>query len=148
MKIAIGCDHGAFEYKEIIKEMLTEEGHDVLDCGTHSQESCDYPVYGKAVAEAVAQKQADKGIVICGTGIGISIAANKVKGIRCSLCTDVTMARLTREHNDSNVLAMGARIIGIEVAKDIVHTYLETPFSNGPRHVKRLEMIGEIEEEN
>ncbi|MBP3853869.1 MAG: RpiB/LacA/LacB family sugar-phosphate isomerase, partial [Erysipelotrichaceae bacterium] len=94
------------------------------------------------------QKQADKGIVICGTGIGISIAANKVKGIRCSLCTDVTMARLTREHNDSNVLAMGARIIGIEVAKDIVHTYLETPFSNGPRHVKRLEMIGEIEEEN
>lgn len=148
MKIAIGCDHGAFEYKEEIKKMLEEEGHTVMDCGTDSTESCDYPIYGKAVGQAVANNEVDKGIVICGTGIGISIAANKIKGVRCSLCTDTTMARLTREHNDSNVLAMGARIIGIEVAKDIVHTYLETPFSNGPRHVKRLEMLSEIEKEN
>ena len=128
--------------------MLEQQGHEVLDCGTHTEDSCDYPIYGKAVADAVAQGQVEKGIVICGTGIGISIAANKVNGVRCSLCHDVTTARLTREHNDSNVLAMGARVIGIEVAKDIVHTYLETPFSNGDRHIKRLEMISEIEKEN
>ena len=128
--------------------MLKQQGHEVIDCGTHTEDSCDYPIYGKAVADAVAQGQVEKGIVICGTGIGISIAANKVNGVRCSLCHDVTTARLTREHNDSNVLAMGARVIGIEVAKDIVHTYLETPFSNGDRHIKRLEMISEIEKEN
>ena len=148
MKIAIGCDHGAFEYKNTIKEMLEKEGHEVIDCGTYSADSCDYPIYGKAVASAVAKKEADTGIVICGTGIGISIAANKVKGIRCSLCHDVTTARLTREHNDSNVLAMGARIVGIEVAKDIVQTYLNTPFSGDQRHMKRLELISEIENEN
>lgn len=128
--------------------MLKQQGHEVIDCGTHTEDSCDYPIYGKAVADAVAQGQVEKGIVICGTGIGISIAANKVNGVRCSLCHDVTTARLTREHNDSNVLAMGARVIGIEVAKDIVRTYLETPFSNGDRHIKRLEMISEIEKEN
>ncbi len=148
MKIAIGCDHGALDYKNTIRDMLEQQGHEVIDCGTHTEDSCDYPIYGKAVADAVAQGQVEKGIVICGTGIGISIAANKVNGVRCSLCHDVTTARLTREHNDSNVLAMGARVIGIEVAKDIVHTYLETPFSNGDRHIKRLEMISEIEKEN
>ena len=148
MKIAIGCDHGALDYKNTIRDMLKQQGHEVIDCGTHTEDSCDYPIYGKAVADAVAQGQVEKGIVICGTGIGISIAANKVNGVRCSLCHDVTTARLTREHNDSNVLAMGARVIGIEVAKDIVHTYLETPFSNGDRHIKRLEMISEIEKEN
>ena len=148
MKIAIGCDHGALDYKNTIRDMLEQQGHEVIDCGTHTEDSCDYPIYGKAVADAVAQGQVEKGIVICGTGIGISIAANKVNGVRCSLCHDVTTARLTREHNDSNVLAMGARVIGIEVAKDIVRTYLETPFSNGDRHIKRLEMISEIEKEN
>ena len=148
MKIAIGCDHGALDYKNTIRDMLKQQGHEVIDCGTHTEDSCDYPIYGKAVADAVAQGQVEKGIVICGTGIGISIAANKVNGVRCSLCHDVTTARLTREHNDSNVLAMGARVIGIEVAKDIVRTYLETPFSNGDRHIKRLEMISEIEKEN
>ena len=145
MKIAIGYDHGAVEYKDIIKAMLTEEGHEVIDCGTNSTDSCDYPDYAKAVADKVVSGEVEKGIVICGTGIGISIAANKVKGIRCGLCTNTTMARLTREHNDANVLSMGQRIIGIETAKDIVHTFLSTPFSNGERHKRRIEKITEIE---
>ena len=145
MKIAIGNDHGAVEYKDIIKAMLTEEGHEVIDCGTNSTDSCDYPDYAKAVADKVVSREVEKGIVICGTGIGISIAANKVKGIRCGLCTNTTMARLTREHNDANVLSMGQRIIGIETAKDIVHTFLSTPFSNGERHKRRIEKITEIE---
>ena len=145
MKIAIGNDHGAVEYKDIIKVMLTEEGHEVIDCGTNSTDSCDYPDYAKAVADKVVSGEVEKGIVICGTGIGISIAANKVKGIRCGLCTNTTMARLTREHNDANVLSMGQRIIGIETAKDIVHTFLSTPFSNGERHKRRIEKITEIE---
>lgn len=145
MKIAIGNDHGAVEYKDIIKAMLTEEGHEVIDCGTNSTDSCDYPDYAKAVADKVVSGEVEKGIVICGTGIGISIAANKVKGIRCGLCTNTTMARLTREHNDANVLSMGQRIIGIETAKDIVHTFLCTPFSNGERHKRRIEKITEIE---
>ena len=145
MKIAIGNDHGAVEYKDIIKAMLTEEGHKVIDCGTNSTDSCDYPDYAKAVADKVVSGEVEKGIVICGTGIGISIAANKVKGIRCGLCTNTTMARLTREHNDANVLSMGQRIIGIETAKDIVHTFLSTPFSNGERHKRRIEKITEIE---
>lgn len=145
MKIAIGNDHGAVEYKDIIKAMLMEEGHEVIDCGTNSTDSCDYPDYAKAVADKVVSGEVEKGIVICGTGIGISIAANKVKGIRCGLCTNTTMARLTREHNDANVLSMGQRIIGIETAKDIVHTFLSTPFSNGERHKRRIEKITEIE---
>ena len=145
MKIAIGNDHGAVEYKDIIKAMLTEEGHEVIDCGTNSTDSCDYPDYAKAVADKVVSGEVEKCIVICGTGIGISIAANKVKGIRCGLCTNTTMARLTREHNDANVLSMGQRIIGIETAKDIVHTFLSTPFSNGERHKRRIEKITEIE---
>ena len=145
MKIAIGNDHGAVEYKDIIKAMLTEEGHEVIDCGTNSTDSCDYPDYAKAVADKVVSGEVEKGIVICGTGIGISIAANKVKGIRCGLCTNTTMARLTREHNDANVLSMGQRIIGIETAKDIVHTFLSTPFSNGERHKRRIAKITEIE---
>lgn len=147
MKLAIGCDHGAYDYKEEIKTMLTEEGYEVVDCGTYSTDSCDYPDFAKAVATKVASKEVERGIVICGTGIGISIAANKVKGIRCALCTDTTMARLTREHNDANVLSMGQRVIGIEVAKDIVHTFLETEFSQGPRHIQRIQKIAEIENE-
>ena len=145
MKIAIGNDHGAVEYKDIIKAMLTEEGHEVIDCGTNSTDSCDYPDYAKAVADKVVSGEVEKGIVICGTGIGISIAANKVKGIRCGLCTNTTMARLTREHNDANISSMGQRLIGIETAKDIVHTFLSTPFSNGERHKRRIEKITEIE---
>lgn len=145
MKIAIGNDHGAVEYKNSIKVMLEEQGYEVINCGTDTLDSCDYPEYGKAVGELVSSGKVDKGIVICGTGIGISIACNKVKGVRCSLCTNTTMAKLTREHNDSNVLALGQRIIGIELAKDIVNTYLSTPFSEGPRHIQRIEKIKEME---
>lgn len=105
MKIGMACDHGAYTYKEEIKQMLIDEGHEVVDCGCHDTNSVDYPDMAKACADLVANKEVDKGIVMCGTGIGISIAANKVKGIRCALCTDVTMARLTREHNDANMLS-------------------------------------------
>lgn len=145
MKIAMACDHGAFDYKEQIKEMLKEEGYEVIDCGCHGKESVDYPDLGSACARLVAAKQADRGIVMCGTGIGISIAANKVKGIRCALCTDVTMAKLTREHNDANMLSVGQRTTGIETVKDIVHTFLETPFSQGERHIARIEKITNLE---
>ena len=114
MKIALACDHGAFEYKEIVKEMLTKEGHIVEDFGCYSTESVDYPDYAGPAAQSVADGKNDRGIVICGTGIGVSITANKIKGIRCALCSDPVSAKLTREHNDSNVLAMGQRIIGVE----------------------------------
>jgi ribose 5-phosphate isomerase B len=148
MKIAIACDHGAYDYKETLKAMLLEEGYEVEDCGCHSTDSVDYPDYANAAAKLVAAGEVEKGIVLCGTGIGISIAANKVKGIRCALCTDTTMARLTREHNDANMLAMGQRTTGIEVCKDIVHAFLETPFSQGERHKGRIAKISAIENEN
>ena len=125
--------------------MLEQEGYTVIDCGTNSEESVDYPDYAKACAEKVLSKEADLGIVLCGTGIGISIAANKIKGIRCGLCTNTTMARLTREHNDANILALGQRTTGIETCKDIVHTFIKTPFSNGERHKQRIEKISELE---
>lgn len=145
MKIAIGCDHGAFDYKETIKTMLIDEGYEVEDCGAYSDAAVDYPDIALKTAQLVAENKADKGIVMCGTGIGISIAANKVEGIRCALCTDTTMARLTREHNDANMLAMGQRIIGIELCKDIVHTFLTTDFSEGERHINRIHKITAIE---
>ena len=138
MKIAIACDHGAYEYKEMIKAMLEQEGHEVLDFGTDSTASVDYPDHALPCAQAVAKGEAERGIVLCGTGIGVSITANKVKGIRCALCSDPLSARLTREHNDSNMLAMGQRIIGSELAKEIVHVWLSTPFSEGERHQKRI----------
>lgn len=141
MKIAIGCDHGAYEYKETIRKMLEDEGYSVTDCGCYSEASVDYPDIAQKTASLVQTGEADTGIVLCGTGIGISIACNKLKGIRCALCTDTTMAHLTREHNNANMLAMGARIIGIELAKDIVHTYLETPFSNDERHIRRIDKL-------
>lgn len=140
MKIALGCDHGGFTLKETIKKHLLEQGYEVIDKGTHSLESVDYPKYGQIVAKSVLDKEVDYGILICGTGIGISIAANKFKGIRAALCTDTTMAKLTRQHNDANILAMGARIIGDVVAKDIVDTFLSTEFEGG-RHIKRIESI-------
>lgn len=146
MKIGMACDHGAYTYKEEIKRMLIDEGHEVVDCGCHDTNSVDYPDMAKACADLVANKEVDKGIVMCGTGIGISIAANKVKGIRCALCTDVTMARLTREHNDANMLSMGQRTTGIETCKDIVHTFLNTPFSEGERHKGRIAKISAIED--
>jgi ribose 5-phosphate isomerase B len=144
MKLVLACDHGGYELKEIIKEHLINKGYSIMDIGTHSIESVDYPDYGKGAAEAVASKEVDRGIVICGTGIGISMAANKVKGIRCALCTDTYMARMSRLHNNSNMLALGNRVIGSGLALDIVDVWLETDFEGG-RHEKRVNKIMEIE---
>lgn len=140
MKIAIGCDHGGFELKEKVKQHLFEKGLEVLDLGCNSTESVNYPIYGKKVGNAVVSKEADLGIVICGTGIGISIAANKVKGVRAALCMNTTMARLTKEHNNANILAMGARMIGDVLALEIVDTFLEAKFQGG-RHQTRIDML-------
>lgn len=145
MKLGLSCDHGAFEYKEIIKEILTKEGHEVEDFGCHNTESVDYPDTASAVAKSVASGKNEKGIVLCGTGIGASIAANKIKGIRCALCSEPVSAKLTREHNDSNVLAMGQRVIGVEVMKEIVDVWLHTEFSQGERHMNRIRKIAELE---
>ncbi len=140
MKIALGCDHGGYELKETVKKHLEEKGYEILDLGCHSTQSVNYPVYGKAVGNAVVNKEADYGIIICGTGIGISIAANKVKGVRAALCMNTTMARLTREHNNANVLAMGARLLGDVLALEIVDTFLNTEFQGG-RHIERVAML-------
>lgn len=142
MKIALGADHGGFLLKDKIKSFLLEKGYEVIDFGTNSADSVNYPVYGKSVANAVVNKEADFGIVICGTGIGISIAANKVRGIRCALCMNSTMATLTREHNDANVLALGERMIGDVLALDIVDKFLNTEFLGG-RHATRVAMLEE-----
>ena len=145
MKIAIAADHGGYKLKEEIKPYIESLGHTVTDFGTYSEDSVDYPDYAAPCAKAVVSGEMDRGIVICGTGIGISIAANKIKGVRCGLCTDPVMARLTREHNDANMLAMGARIIGGELARGIVKAFLETDFSNGQRHINRINKITELE---
>lgn len=142
MKIALGADHGGYILKDKIKSFLLEKGYEVIDFGTNSGDSVNYPVYGKKVAEAVVNKEATYGIVVCGTGIGISIAANRVKGIRCALCTNSTMATLTREHNDANMLALGERMIGDILALDIVDTFLKTAFLGG-RHATRIAMFDE-----
>ena len=139
--IAIGSDHGGFELKQALMRHLEARGLAFFDCGTYSSDSCDYPVYAKAVANAVASGECERGILICGTGIGISISANKVRGIRCALCGDCFSARATREHNDANILAMGARVVGEGLALMIVDTFLDTPFSNDARHVRRIAQI-------
>ncbi|MBE5857879.1 MAG: ribose 5-phosphate isomerase B [Lachnospiraceae bacterium] len=139
--IAIGSDHGGYELKELVKKHLDEIGEKYDDLGCYSLESVDYPAFGRAVAQAVAKGEADKGIVICTTGIGISIVANKVKGIRCALCSDTVSARLTREHNDANVLAMGAGIVGPNLAISIVDTFLNTEFSGLEKHARRISQI-------
>lgn len=144
MKIALGADHGGFELKEEIISYLKESGYDVEDFGTYSKESCDYPDYALKAAEAVASKECDLGILICGTGIGISIAANKVPGIRAALCSDTFSAHATREHNDANILALGARVVGPGLALDIVKTFLGAKFE-GDRHLARINKITEIE---
>ncbi len=143
MLIAIASDHGGFELKEKVKEHLRERNVKFVDLGTNSTESVDYPVYGKACAEAVASGKAERGIVICGTGIGISMAANKVKGIRCGLCTSVEMAKLTRQHNNANMLAMGGRILETETALAIVDAFIDTEFEGG-RHKRRTDMLDEM----
>ena len=139
--IAIGSDHGGFELKKEVMAHLDARGLEYKDFGTYSDASCDYPVYGKAVAKAVASGECERGSIICGTGIGISIAANKVHGIRAALCGDCFSAEATRQHNDANVLALGARVVGPGLALKIVDTFLDTPFSNGERHIRRIEMI-------
>lgn len=143
MKIAIGSDHGGFELKEKVIKHLLEKDIEVLDLGTNSTASVDYPEFGHAVGHAVVEGKADLGIVICGTGIGISISANKVPGVRAGLCTNTTMAKLTRQHNNANVLAMGARIVGDVLALDMVDTFISTPFEGG-RHERRIENIEKI----
>lgn len=141
--VAIGSDHGGFDLKELVIRHLEEKGVDVNDMGCYDKNSCDYPVYGKAVAQTVADGSCDKGIVICTTGIGISITANKVKGIRAALCADSLSAKLTRLHNDANVLAMGAGIVGPNLALEIVDTFLDTEFSGEERHQRRVNAIEE-----
>lgn len=139
--IALGCDQGGYELMQEVKKHLEERGLEYQDFGTYSMDSVDYPVYGKKVAHAVADGTCEKGILICGTGIGISICANKVKGVRAALCHDVFSAQATREHNDANVLAMGGRVVGPGLALMIVDTFLDTPFSNAERHIRRIAML-------
>lgn len=141
--IGIGSDHGGFALKEAIKKHLEERGLEYRDYGTYSNASCDYPVYGRAVAKAVAAGECELGILICGTGIGISITANKVPGIRAALCSDCFSAEATRLHNNANILALGARVLGEGLALKIVDTFLDTPFSNDERHIRRISMIEE-----
>ena len=144
MKIAMGADHGGYSLKEVVKKHLVEAGHEVLDLGTHDTESCNYPVYAEKVAYAVADKDADLGVLICGTGIGMSIAANKVKGIRAAAVSDCFTAQATREHNDSNIICLGERIVGPGLAMRIVDTWLEASFQGG-RHQTRVDMICDLE---
>lgn len=141
--IGLGCDHGGLELKKEIIKYLDSQGIEYKDFGTKTSESVDYPKYAKLVANAVASGECEKGILICGTGIGISIAANKVKGIRCALCHDVFSAKATREHNDSNILAMGGRVIGPGAAIEVVKAWLGTDFSGDERHIRRINMIEE-----
>lgn len=144
MKIVIGNDHSAVELKNIIKAHLEEKGYEVMNVGTDTSDSCDYPVYGEKVSRAVASGEADLGIAICGTGVGISLAANKVKGIRACVCSEPYTAKLSRMHNNSNVLAFGARVVGSELAKMIVDEWLAAEFEGG-RHQRRVDMIMDIE---
>jgi ribose 5-phosphate isomerase B len=146
MKVAIGADHGGFALKEGIKRFIKNLGHEVDDLGCDCPDSVDYPDYAIPVCERVVAGTADKGILICGTGIGMSIAANKMPGIRCALVHDLFSAKATREHNDSNVLAMGERVVGPGVAEEIVRVWLETDFSYGERHEKRLGKVKELED--
>ena len=140
MKVAIGCAHAGYPLKMAVEDKLLKDGYEIIDLGTDSTEPVDYPGYGKAVGEAVARGLAERGIVICGSGIGISIAANKVKGVRCALCTSVEMAEMSRRHNDANVLAMGARMIEQDLAFKIVDRWFETGFEGG-KHLRRINML-------
>ena len=145
MRIGIGNDHSALELKAEIIELIEARGHEVVDYGTNSSESCDYPVYGEIVARAVAAGEVEQGILICGTGLGISLAANKVKGIRAAVCSEPFTAKMARVHNNCNILAFGARVVGAELAKMIVETWLDAEFEGG-RHQRRVDLITAIEE--
>ena len=145
MKISIGCDHGALALKNKMVAHLTKKGYDVKDCGTYTADSCGYPDYAAVAAKAVASGDCEKGIVLCTTGIGVSIAANKVKGIRCALLSDVMSARLTREHNDTNMMAIGAGVVGEMLALEILDPWLETEFSHNERHQRRIDKVMALE---
>ena len=146
MKIAIGCDHGALELKDLMVAHLQKQGHEVKDFGTYTKDSCDYPEFAAAAAKAVAAGECDKGIVLCTTGIGVSITANKIKGIRCALLSDVMSARMTREHNDTNVMAIGAGVVGQMLALEIADTWLGTEFSGEARHQRRIDKVMALED--
>ena len=145
MKIAIGCDHGALALKNKMVAHLTAQGHEVKDFGTYTPDSCDYPEFAAAAAKAVASGECEKGIVLCTTGIGVSITANKIDGIRCALLSDTMSARLTREHNDTNMMAMGAGVVGEMLALEIVDVWMETEFSHNERHQRRIDKVMALE---
>ena len=145
MKIAIGCDHGALALKNKMVEHLKNKGYEVADFGTYTLDSCDYPDFAAAAARAVASGECEKGIVLCTTGIGVSISANKIDGIRCALLSDTKSAQLTRAHNDTNMMALGAGIVSEELALEIVDIWLDTPFSNEPRHQRRIDKMMALE---
>ena len=145
MKISIGCDHGALALKNKLVVHLEKQGHQVTDFGTHTLDSCDYPDFAAAAARAVADGQCDKGIVLCTTGIGVSITANKIPGVRCALLSDLMTARMTREHNDTNVMAIGAGVVGEMLALQIADTWLNTEFSHDERHQRRIDKVMALE---
>ena len=145
MKISIGCDHGALALKNKMVAHLTDRGYDVKDFGTYTADSCDYPDYAAAAARAVASGECERGVVLCTTGIGVSIAANKIPGIRCALLSDLMSARLTREHNDTNMMAIGAGVVGEMLALEILDTWLDTEFSHNERHQRRIDKVMALE---
>ena len=145
MKIAIGCDHGALELKNTVKAHLEKRGFEVSDFGTYTSQSCDYPDFASAAARAVASGECEKGIVLCTTGIGVSIAANKIPGIRCALLSDVWSAKMTRLHNDTNMMALGADVVGPSLALELVDVWLDTPFSGEARHQRRIDKVMDLE---
>ncbi|MBI9014562.1 MAG: ribose 5-phosphate isomerase B [Clostridiales bacterium] len=145
MKVALGCDHGGFELKEAIKKYISDKGVEVVDFGTYTTDSVDYPEYGMKVAEAVSKGEVEQGILICGTGLGMSYVANKVKGIRCACVSDVFSAEMSKLHNDANVLALGARVVGLGLGLKIVETWLGTEFEGG-RHQRRVDLITAVED--
>ena len=146
MKISVGCDHGALELKNLVVAHLEKQGHQVTDFGTHTTDSCDYPEFAAAAAKAVADGTCDKGIVLCTTGIGVSITANKIPGIRCALLSDVMSARMTRQHNDTNMMAIGAAVVGQMLALEIIDTWLGTDYEVG-RHQRRIDKMMALENE-
>ena len=148
MKLVIGCDHAGYAIKGAVKDHLISLGHEVIDVGTNSADSCHYPVYAKALCKKILNGEAELGILICGTGVGMSIAANKHKGIRAACCSDTFSARLTREHNDANVLCFGERVVGAGLALDLVNAFLGAEYMNNGNHVTRVAMLADIEKEN
>ncbi|MBN2026930.1 MAG: ribose 5-phosphate isomerase B [Actinobacteria bacterium] len=144
MRVALGCDHAGFILKDVVAETLARAGHEILDEGTFSDESCDWPEFAERVARRVSAGEAERGIAICGTGLGMAMTANKLPGVRAAVCNDLYTARYSRLHNDANVLTMGARVIGSGVAEEIVHIWMETPFEGG-RHSRRLDLLAEVE---